>query len=122
MGNQRWRNALMTGLALSLAACGAEPEKAIPLTAEQSAALKPKNIRLAGLYEQSCKACHTVKDTGAPLTGDRTQWEPRWQKGMPVLVKSAVAGVGGMPAGGQCFSCTPQDFEALIRFMADHES
>jgi len=24
-----------------------------------------------------------------------------------------------MPAGGQCLTCTPQDHQALIRFMAD---
>jgi len=26
-----------------------------------------------------------------------------------------------MPAGGQCFSCTPDDMKALIRFMAGRE-
>ncbi len=34
------------------------------ITAEQSAALKPSDARVAGLYEQSCKSCHTVADTG----------------------------------------------------------
>jgi len=27
-----------------------------------------------------------------------------------------------MPAGGQCFSCTPADYEALIAFMAGRDS
>ena len=103
---------------LLLAACGSDEPPSVPLTPEQSAALTPADARLAGLYEQSCKSCHTVKDTGAPLTGDRTQWDPRWAKGMPALVKSAVGGLNGMPAGGQCFTCTPEDHEALIRFMA----
>ncbi|MCJ8157962.1 cytochrome c5 family protein [Sphingomonas sp. LaA6.9] len=107
---------ILSGLAL-LAACQSEPAP-VPLTPEQSAALKPADARLAGLYEQSCKSCHTARDTGAPLTGDRTMWDPRWAKGMPALVRSAVGGLGGMPAGGQCFSCTPADHEALIRFMA----
>jgi cytochrome c5 len=107
--------------ALSLAGCQSEPP-AKPLTPEQSAALRPADVRLARLYEQSCKSCHTVKDTGAPLTGDRTLWDARWNKGEAALLRSAVSGLGGMPAGGQCFSCTPKDHEALIRFMAGRGS
>lgn len=106
--------------ALVLAACQGQPP-AKPLTPEQSAALKPADARLAGLYEQSCKSCHTVADTGAPLTGDRTQWDVRWKKGEAALLTSAVNGLNGMPAGGQCFSCTPDDFKALIAFMAGRE-
>lgn len=110
----RW---LILAALLPLGACQSE-QRAKPLTPEQSAALEPKDVRLAGLYNQSCKSCHTVKDTGAPLTGDRTLWDPRWKKGEAELLKSAVRGLGGMPAGGQCFSCTTRDHEELIRFMA----
>jgi cytochrome c5 len=106
--------------ALVLAGCQGQPP-AKPLTPAQSAALKPADVRLAGLYEQSCKSCHTVADTGAPLTGDRTQWDVRWKKGEPALLASAVSGLGGMPAGGQCFACTPDDYKALIAFMAGRE-
>ena len=106
--------------ALVLAACQGQPP-AKPLTPAESAALKPADVRLAGLYEQSCKSCHTVADTGAPLTGDRTQWDVRWKKGEAALLASAVNGLNGMPAGGQCFSCTPDDNKALIAFMAGRE-
>lgn len=102
---------------LLLAGCQPEPP-AKPLTPEQSAVLKPSDARIAGLYEQSCKSCHTVADTGAPLTGDRTLWDKRWAKGEPALLGSTVQGLNGMPAGGQCFSCSPDDYKALIRFMA----
>ncbi|MBD9375065.1 cytochrome c5 family protein [Rhizobium sp. ARZ01] len=105
---------------LLLAGCESESAPQ-PLTPEQSAALKPADARLAGLYDQACKSCHTVKDTGAPLTGDRTLWEPRWQKGETELLRSIVSGFNGMPAGGQCFACSPNDFQALIRFMAGRE-
>lgn len=105
---------------LLLAACQAEPA-AQPLTHEQSAALKPADQRLAGLYDQSCKSCHTVKDTGAPLTGDRTLWDLRWKKGESELLRNTVSGLNGMPAGGQCFACSPNDFRALILFMAGRE-
>ena len=103
-----------------LAACQSEPP-AKPLTPEQSAALKPSDARVAGLYEQSCKSCHTVADTGAPLAGDRTQWDPRWAKGAQALLDSTIKGLNGMPAGGQCFSCSPKDYQALIRFMAGRD-
>lgn len=104
-------------LAALLAACSAEPQ-ATPLTPAQSAALAPADTRIAALYDQSCRSCHTVADTGAPLAGDRTMWDARWAKGEQALLDSTIRGVNGMPAGGQCFSCTPDDFRALIRFMA----
>lgn len=106
---------------LMLAACGQGEPLPAPLTEQQSAALSPKNPRLAQLYAGSCKACHTVKDSLAPLTGDRTLWDPRWAQGEEALLASAIQGKGGMPAGGQCFECSPDDLKALIRFMAGRE-
>lgn len=103
---------------LVLSACEAPPQ---PLTPEQSAALKPADPRLAQLYDSSCRACHTVKDSGAPLSGDRTVWDPRWAKGEDVLLTEAQVGFNNMPANGQCFTCTPDDLAALIRFMAGRE-
>ncbi|MFO1255714.1 MAG: c-type cytochrome [Sphingomonadaceae bacterium] len=107
-------------LALALAGCQQEPP-AKPLTPQQSAKLKPADAHLAALYDQSCRSCHTVADTGAPLTGDRTKWDPRWAKGVSAMLNSAVQGLNGMPTGGQCFSCTPDDYRKLIRFMAGRE-
>ena len=85
------------------------------------AALGPADVREAKLYEQSCKACHANPRSGAPLVHDHAQWDPRWAKGMPVLLNHAVLGFQAMPAGGQCAACTAKDDEALIRFMADRE-
>lgn len=107
--------------ALLLAGCQSEPSPAKPLTPEQSAALKPVDARIAGLYDQACRSCHTVADTGAPLTGDRSLWDARWAKGEASLLNSTIRGLNGMPAGGQCFACSPDDYKALIRFMAGRE-
>lgn len=116
------RAALFLPAAFLLAACQPEPAApAKPLTPEESAALKPAGARIAGLYEQACKSCHTVADTGAPLTGDRSLWDARWAKGEPALLASTIQGLNGMPAGGQCFACSPDDYKALIRFMAGRE-
>lgn len=106
---------------LALSACGPDEPPPKPLTAEQSAALSPKDSRLAKLYAGSCKGCHTIKDSQAPLTGDRTLWDPRWAQGQAGLLAAAIQGKKGMPAGGQCFECTPDDLKALIRFMAGRE-
>lgn len=101
---------------LALGACGRKD--APPPDAATIAALRPADPRLAEIYETACQACHTMPDSGAPLTGVATQWKPRLDKGMPVLLRNVVEGVNGMPAGGQCFACTTDDYEALIRFMS----
>jgi cytochrome c5 len=85
---------------------------------ERAKAITPDDARLAQLYSQACRACHTVASSGAPLTGDRVAWDARWDKGIETLRSNTIRGLNGMPAGGQCFTCSVQDYEALIRFMA----
>ena len=92
-----------------------------PPTPEQALALKPADPRLAALYDGSCKACHAVPASGAPMVHDRAAWDPRWKQGEAVLLDHTIQGFGAMPALGQCVACTPQDFGALIRFMAGRE-
>lgn len=101
---------------LGLCACGRKD--APPPDAATIIALRPADPRLAEIYAASCLACHTTADSGAPMTGMEEQWKPRLNKGMPTLLKNVVEGVNGMPAGGQCFACTPEDYTALILFMS----
>ncbi len=109
---------LVAGVAL--AGCQARAPQASPAElAAKAVALAPGDVRLADLYAHACKACHAVAGSGAPLAGDRAAWAPRAAKGMSGLMGSVVGGYKGMPAGGQCFSCTPADYQALVRFMAD---
>lgn len=110
-------------LAVCVAAsgCGAPPPPSPAVRAAEASRLLPADPRLAGLYRESCAVCHTNPDAKAPLTGDAEAWKPRLAKGLPVLVQNAAGGFGSMPAGGQCFSCTSADLEALIRFMAKRE-
>jgi cytochrome c5 len=115
------RSCTALGLVIALTACGPTEKPAKPLTEAQSASLSPNDPRLAALYEGSCKACHTVSDAQAPLAGDRTAWDSRWAKGEDALLASAISGLRGMPAGGQCFECTPKDLQRLIRFMAGRD-
>jgi cytochrome c5 len=101
---------------LLLAGCGQSKP-----TPEELASLKPANPALAQLYDHSCKACHAVDGSGAPLVHDHDAWDARWQKGLPMLVTHAITGFQAMPAGGQCSACTRDDYEKLIRFMAEED-
>jgi cytochrome c5 len=107
-------------LAALLSGCARESDATAPSAdaIEQAAAATPADPRIADLYRQSCRACHTVPGSGAPLTGDGIAWDQRWEKGPEALRSSTIRGLNGMPAGGQCFACTAQDYDALIRFMA----
>jgi len=108
----------LVAAALILSACGA---KSPPPTPEQALALRPADARLSDLYETSCHACHAVPGAGAPLVHDRAAWDVRWKQGEATLLDHAIQGYNAMPATGQCATCTPADFQALIRFMAGRE-
>jgi len=78
----------------------------------------PSDPDIAKIYERSCKSCHTLAETGAPLTGDTAAWAPRMAKGMDTLLDNVINGSEGMPPLGLCMDCSASDFEALIHFMA----
>ena len=69
-------------------------------------------------YAVSCGACHAYAVSGAPKTGDAAQWAPRLEKGMEALVASVKNGLGVMPAGGLCTTCSDDDYKALITYMS----
>jgi len=99
-----------------LCACG---EQAAPAG---GAAAAPADPKLAKLYGQTCKACHTSPGSGAPQSGDRAAWDPRMAQGMATLLDHTVNGYKGMPPLGSCMDCGEKDFEALIRFMSGQGS
>jgi cytochrome c5 len=99
-----------------LAACGREQPAATPGGA--APATEPADPRLARLYAQTCKACHTNPGSGAPQAGDKAAWQPRVAQGLPVLLDHTVNGYKGMPPLGSCMDCGEKEFESLIRFMA----
>lgn len=90
-------------------------------SAVQLSAFRPADAHLAQLYSHSCKSCHTKPESTAPLVHDRSAWNMLWSKGLSVLRDHTIVGFRAMPAGGQCTVCTPQEYENLIRFMADRE-
>ena len=124
VGSTTSRGLLVAGIVFSCLLCGCQRESA-PSPAEKAraaaraATLRPADQRLAALYDHSCRACHANAQANAPLTGDRTAWLSRLKKGNPELVHNVLTGFNGMPPGGQCFTCTTADFEALIAFMSN---
>jgi cytochrome c5 len=113
----------MVGLTLALLAAGCARGGGAPSpeAIARAASLRPADPRLAALYASACHACHGTPASGAPLAGDRAAWDPRWSQGVPTLLSHVVGGYRGMPAGGQCFACTPSDYRALITFMAGRD-
>jgi cytochrome c5 len=69
-------------------------------------------------YAASCGACHSVGVAGAPATGNVAAWAPRMKKGMDAQVASVRNGLGAMPPGGLCNSCSDEDYAALITYMS----
>jgi cytochrome c5 len=103
---------------LVLNACSDGPSESSAANETKSRQLRPTDTQIAAIYDRSCRSCHTIAATGAPLTGDAVAWAPRMAKGMPTLVDNVVGGFGGMPPFGMCMDCSAEEFEALISFMA----
>ncbi len=112
---------LLSLLLLVIAGCKRAPtaqEESTDQVARRAASMMPADTRLAGLYRASCQNCHAHPESGAPPAGYHFAWDPRWAQGLPTLLSHTIGGYNGMPAGGQCFSCSADDYKALIRFMA----
>lgn len=91
-------------------------------TEATSRELRPADAQIAKIYDRSCRNCHTIAATGAPLTGDSAEWSVRLEKGVSTLVDSVVNGIGGMPPLGMCMDCSLEEFEALVVFMTQIET
>ena len=107
---------LLAVLSLFMLGCDDGPdEKTLLLNAQNTI---PEDAHIAAIYQRSCRVCHAVDESTAPLTGDKKAWQPRVAKGMDKLLDSVINGYAGMPPFGMCMDCDAQEFEALIQFMA----
>ena len=81
--------------------------------------LTPTDASLQEIYQRTCRNCHTLEATGAPLTGDQARWMGLIEdQGYDGLVENVINGKGGMPPFGLCMECEPDQFAELIQFMA----
>lgn len=110
---------------LLLAACSEEKEAEAPPqpTLEQvrlAEDLTPADEALADKYDRSCRSCHSLADSGAPLTGFTPAWTPRLEaRGMEGMLASTKNGFKNMPARGLCADCSDEEFTAMITFMIE---
>ncbi len=72
----------------------------------------------AKIYRSSCAMCHQTGAGGAPMLGV-DDWKVRKKAagGMDGLVANVKSGMGAMPPGGMCTTCTDENYEAIIKFM-----
>ncbi len=114
MRNKSLNLLLTLMLSLAISACTSQTE---------DSSLPPNPItistELSEIYQRSCKNCHEVQATGAPLTGDKKRWNTILEKGMATVLDRAMNGYLGMPPFGQCFECSPEQIESLITYMSN---
>ena len=66
------------------------------------------------IYTSGCAACHDAGIAGAPMMGNKSQWEARQAKGYEMLVNNAYNGINGMPAKGLCADCTKEEIGIAV--------
>lgn len=69
-------------------------------------------------YEASCKACHALEGTGAPVRGDAKAWAAILKQPIEAVMDRVINGYQGMPPLGQCFDCDEKDLESLVYYLA----
>lgn len=72
------------------------------------------------IYEQYCAGCHNMGSGGAPKFGDVSQWTPRLKLGLEQVYSNAIKGIGGMPAKGNCDSCTDDQIKMTVDYIVNH--
>ena len=69
------------------------------------------------VVEAVCASCHGAGVLGAPKIGDNGQWAARFDKGLDGLLKTAISGIGAMPAKGGDPTLTDDELTDSIIYM-----
>lgn len=72
------------------------------------------------VYENYCRICHQEGVAGAPIFGNRQDWQPRVNKGIALLIKHALEGYHYMPPRGTCLECSDDEIKAAVIYMKQH--
>lgn len=68
------------------------------------------------VYNENCSVCHNDGQSGAPVTGDKTAWEPLIAQNIDVLVEHTVKGKNH-PVNGGCKHCSTGEIIDAIKYM-----
>jgi len=72
------------------------------------------------VYEGTCIACHGKTTQGAPIPGDKDDWDVRKKQGMKQLLSHTINGLGDfMPVRGGCFDCNDKELLSAIKYMIE---
>lgn len=98
-----------------------EAPAAAPAETTQVAAGGDALGRGADIYKKSCAMCHQTGAAGAPLIGNKADWEARIAQGKDVLYEHAIKGFtgskGSMPAKGGNASLSDGDVRVTVDYM-----
>lgn len=79
----------------------------------------PQHISGEQLVHERCQECHSDGKLGAPRIGDLKAWQPRLNKGVEPLVKSAITGHKAMPARGGMNSLSDAEMRSAVVYMVN---
>lgn len=71
------------------------------------------------VYKDYCKTCHRRSTQGAPMPGDRIEWQLRVRQGMEKLMQHTINGYKQllMPPRGGCRTCSDEELWAAVDYM-----
>lgn len=71
------------------------------------------------IFNAACIACHGSGALGAPKVGDKAGWGKRIAKGLDVMTKLAIKGIGQMPPRGGNAELTDIEIKRAVAYMAN---
>ena len=99
-------SAVVACLILFLSACSSDPGASAPTA-----------------YVTSCATCHDEGLGGAPIPGDKEDWDRRTAKGMAIVYTNAINGFEGamgiMPARGSRPDLSDEEIKVVVDWMVD---
>lgn len=74
------------------------------------------------VYNKYCAGCHANGGNGAPIFGNKADWQKRMAAGHGVdaLIQNAISGIGSMPPMGNCPTCSQAEIKATVEYMVNH--
>ena len=69
------------------------------------------------IYSSGCAACHDAGIAGAPMMGNKAQWEARQLKNIK-CINNAYNGINGA-CKGLCTDCTKEEIGIAVQYMLD---
>lgn len=88
------------------------------VTEEQSATAPAAGPRSGEeVYGAACSACHMAGVAGAPKTGDKEAWGPRFEQGIDTLYASALNGKGAMPPKGGQAALSEEEVKGAVEYV-----